>query len=132
MLEPERVAVSDAVGPVADRVTRGHLDVGVGAAHRLADEAAELCQGLVRDRRELSFHMEPLRATCHDIIGAMRLEVIVEQNETGQFAAKAVEYPAVSATGRTEKEALVRLLDALELHMKQGGKPTPPPTDRMA
>ena len=43
----------------------------------------------------------------------MRLEVIVEQNEAGEFQAKAVEYPGVNATGRTEKEALVRLLDAL-------------------
>ena len=56
----------------------------------------------------------------------MRLEVIVEQNEGGQFAAKAVEYPGVSATGRTEKEALVRLLDALELHLKQGGNRASP------
>ena len=54
----------------------------------------------------------------------MRLEVIVEQNEAGEFQAKAVEYPGVSAAGRTEKEALVRLLDALELHLKQGGKET--------
>ena len=54
----------------------------------------------------------------------MRLEVIVEQNEAGEFQAKAVEYPGVNATGRTEKEALVRLLDALELHLKQGGKET--------
>ena len=56
----------------------------------------------------------------------MRLEVIVEQNEAGEFQAKAVEYPGVNATGRTEKEALVRLLDALELHLKQGGKETSP------
>lgn len=54
----------------------------------------------------------------------MRLEVIVEQNEAGEFQAKAVEYPGVNATGRTEKEALVRLLDALELHLKQAGKET--------
>lgn len=52
----------------------------------------------------------------------MRLEVIVEQNEGGEFQAKAVEYPSVSAAGRTEKEALVRLLDALERHLKQAGK----------
>src|SRR3972149_6610788 len=44
----------------------------------------------------------------------------------GEFQAKAVEYPGVNATGRTEKEALVRLLDALELHLKQAGKETPP------
>ena len=66
------------------------------------------------------------RNTCHDIIGAVRLEVIVEQNEAGEFQAKAVEYPGVNATGRTEKEALVRLLDALELHLKQARKETSP------
>ena len=66
--------------------------------------------------------MGPFTTTRHDIIGAMRLEVVVEQSEAGEFQAKAVEYPDVSATGRTEKEALVRLLDALELHLKQGGK----------
>ncbi len=52
--------------------------------------------------------------------------MIVEQNKAGEFAAKAVEYPGVSATGRTEKEALTRLLDALELYLKQGGKPVTP------
>lgn len=57
----------------------------------------------------------------------MRIEVVVEQNEAGEFVASAVEYPGVGATGRTENEALVRLFDALELHFKQGGKPTLPP-----
>ena len=56
----------------------------------------------------------------------MRLEVVVEESETGEFQAKAVEYPGVSATGRTEKEALVRLLDALELHLQKSGKETSP------
>ena len=56
----------------------------------------------------------------------MRLEVIVEQNEAGEFQAKAVEYPGVNANGRTEKEALVRLLDALELHLKKSGKEISP------
>ncbi len=56
----------------------------------------------------------------------MRFEVIVEQNEAGEFVATAVEYAGVSATGWTEKEALARLLDALELHLKRGGTPTSP------
>lgn len=56
----------------------------------------------------------------------MRLEVIVEESAAGEFLAKAVEYPGVSATGRTEKEALARLLDALESHLKQGGKRASP------
>lgn len=50
----------------------------------------------------------------------------MEQNEAGEFQAKAVEYPGVSVTGRTEKEALVRLLDALELHLKRSGKRASP------
>lgn len=57
----------------------------------------------------------------------MRIEVVVEQNAAGEFVAAAAEYPGVGATGRTEKEALRRLLDALELHLKRGGKPAPPP-----
>lgn len=56
----------------------------------------------------------------------MRFEVIVEESEAGEFLAKAVEYAGISATGRTEKEALARLLDALELHLKRGGKPRSP------
>ena len=55
----------------------------------------------------------------------MRFEVVVEQNESGEFVARAVEYPGVSATGRTEKEALARLLDALERHLKRGQSPAP-------
>ena len=55
----------------------------------------------------------------------MRVEVIVEQNAAGEFVASAVEYPGVGATGRTENEALARLFDALELHLKRGGTPTP-------
>lgn len=54
----------------------------------------------------------------------MNFEIIVERNELGEFVATAVEYPGVSVTGRTEKEALARILDALEARLKQGGKPT--------
>lgn len=53
----------------------------------------------------------------------MKFEVIVEKNERGEYVATAVEYPGVRATGRTEKEALARILEALELHLKRGGKP---------
>ena len=53
----------------------------------------------------------------------MKFEVIVENNEAGEFVATAVEYPGVSATGRTEKEALARILNALELHLKRSEKP---------
>ncbi len=53
----------------------------------------------------------------------MKFEVIVEKAERGKFVATAVEYPGVSATGRTEKEALALVTKALELHLKRGGKP---------
>jgi len=56
----------------------------------------------------------------------MKFEVIVEKNDRGEYVATAVEYPSVSATGRTEKEALARILEALELHLKRGGKPASP------
>ncbi len=56
----------------------------------------------------------------------MRIEVIVEQKESGEFVASAVEYPGVGATGRTENQALARLFDALESHLTRGGNPAPP------
>ena len=48
----------------------------------------------------------------------MRFEVEVAQNETGEWIATAVEYP-VTATGRTEKEALAILMDKLAAHLKK-------------
>ena len=57
----------------------------------------------------------------------MRIEVIVEQNKAGEFVASAAEYPGVGATGRTENEALARLLEAVELYLKHGGASAPPP-----
>ena len=56
----------------------------------------------------------------------MRIEVIVEQKELGEFVASAVEYPGVGATGRTENEALARLFNALESRLTRGGHPAPP------
>ena len=50
----------------------------------------------------------------------MRFEVEVYRNEAGEWVATAVEY-AVSATGRIEKEALARLLEALAAHFKKAG-----------
>jgi hypothetical protein len=44
---------------------------------------------------------------------AVRLEVEVVQEEGGLFRATAVPYPDVSVTGRTEKEALGLLLEAV-------------------
>lgn len=50
----------------------------------------------------------------------MQFEVEVYRNETGEWVATAVAY-GVSATGRTENEALARVMDALALHFKKGG-----------
>jgi predicted RNase H-like HicB family nuclease len=47
----------------------------------------------------------------------MRIEVDLVQEE-GLYRATAVAYPAVTVTGRTEKEALGLLIDALEKHLK--------------
>lgn len=47
----------------------------------------------------------------------MKFEVEVYRNEAGEWVATAVEY-AVSATGRTESEALARVMDALAARFK--------------
>ena len=48
----------------------------------------------------------------------MRIEVDLVQEEGGLFRATAVAYPSVTVTGRTEKEALGLLLQAMGKHMK--------------
>jgi len=53
----------------------------------------------------------------------MKFEVEVYRNDVGEWVATAVEY-AVTATGRTEQEALAHVMDALALHFKTG--PTRP------
>ncbi len=55
----------------------------------------------------------------------MQFEVEIFQNETGEWVATAVAYN-VSATGRTEPEALARIMDALALHFKTTPKPQSP------
>ena len=52
----------------------------------------------------------------------MKFEVEVSRNEAGEWVATAVEY-GVSATGRIEKEALARLLEALAAHFKKTAAP---------
>jgi predicted RNase H-like HicB family nuclease len=52
----------------------------------------------------------------------MRFEVELIQDEGGIYRATAVAYPAVSVTGRTEKEALGLLVDALDKYMKEEGR----------
>ena len=49
----------------------------------------------------------------------MRIEVELVQEEGGVFRATAVAYPRVTVTGRTEKEALALLIDALDKYMKE-------------
>ena len=49
----------------------------------------------------------------------MRIEVDLVQDEGGVFRATAVAYPRVTVTGRTEKEALGLLVQAMEKHMKE-------------
>ena len=51
----------------------------------------------------------------------MRFEVEVYKNHLGEWVAEAVEYK-VTATGRTESEALARVMDALAAHFKQTAK----------
>jgi predicted RNase H-like HicB family nuclease len=55
----------------------------------------------------------------------MRIEVDLVQEE-GLYRATAVAYPAVTVTGRTEKEALGLLMDALEKHLKEESRKAAP------
>jgi hypothetical protein len=55
----------------------------------------------------------------------MRFEVELVQEEGGLFRATAVAYPSVSVTGRTEKEALALLLDALDKYAKEEARKAP-------
>jgi len=54
----------------------------------------------------------------------VRIEVDLVQEEGGVFRATAVAYPSVSVTGRTEKEALGLLVQAMEKHMKEEARKT--------
>jgi len=47
----------------------------------------------------------------------MQFEVEVYRNEMGEWVATAVAYQ-VTVTGRTEQEALARVMDALAQHFK--------------
>ena len=49
----------------------------------------------------------------------MRIEVDMVQEEGEIFRATAVSYPDVSVTGRTEKEALGLLLDAVGKYLRK-------------
>jgi predicted RNase H-like HicB family nuclease len=49
----------------------------------------------------------------------MRFEVEVTKDDAGVFQATAIAYPEVTASGRTEKEALGLLMEAMERYMKK-------------
>ena len=49
----------------------------------------------------------------------MRFEVDVATDDAGLFHATAIAYPHVTVTGRTEKEALGLLMEAIERYMKK-------------
>ena len=55
----------------------------------------------------------------------MRIEVDLVQEE-GLYRETAVAYPAVTVTGRTEKEALGLLVDAVEKHLKEASRRAAP------
>ena len=52
----------------------------------------------------------------------MHFEVELSEEEGGVFKAVAVAYPAVTASGRTEKEALGLLMEAMEKYMRSQAK----------
>ena len=56
----------------------------------------------------------------------MRIEVDLVQEEGGLFRATAVAYPSVTVTGRTDKEALGLLMDALGKHLKEEARKAAP------
>lgn len=51
----------------------------------------------------------------------MQFEVEIYRNETGDWVAAAVGYD-VTVTGRTEKEALARLMEALASRFRQAAR----------
>jgi predicted RNase H-like HicB family nuclease len=52
----------------------------------------------------------------------MQFEVELSEEEGGVFKAIAVVYPTVTASGRTEKEALGLLMEAMEKYMRARAK----------
>jgi predicted RNase H-like HicB family nuclease len=52
-------------------------------------------------------------------VSAVQFEVEVTTDEAGLFQATAIAYPEVTASGRTEKEALGLLMEAMERYMKR-------------
>jgi predicted RNase H-like HicB family nuclease len=55
----------------------------------------------------------------------VKFEVEITSEDAGQFRATAVHYPDVTATGRTEKEALGLLIEAMERYLKKNATGRP-------
>lgn len=51
----------------------------------------------------------------------MKFEVDIHQNEAEEWVATAVAW-GVTATGRTEKEALARVMEALTRHFREASR----------
>ena len=64
--------------------------------------------------------MPPPSGAFWSKLARMQFEVEVYQNEAREWVATAVAYN-VTATGRTEKEALARVMEALAQHFKKSG-----------
>jgi predicted RNase H-like HicB family nuclease len=52
----------------------------------------------------------------------VKLEVELIEEEGGLFRVTAVAYPEVSVTGRTEKEALGLIMEAVQKHLLKQGR----------
>jgi uncharacterized protein GlcG (DUF336 family) len=63
----------------------------------------------------------PLVALSDGKVAGMQFEVEVHQNELGEWVAVAIAW-GVQATGRTENEALARIMDKLAQHFKTSSR----------
>ena len=62
----------------------------------------------------------------------MRFRVLLERDEDGVYLAKVPELPGCISQGRTRKEALENVKEAIEAYLeslKKHGEPTPPPIE---
>ena len=63
----------------------------------------------------------PLAALSDGKVAGMQFEIEVHQNELGDWVAVAIAW-GVQATGRTENEALARIMDKLTQHFKTSSR----------
>src|SRR5206468_3868540 len=102
-------------------ITKAHA-LGFDVAIAVVDESGHL---VICERMDGALWVTPeiARAKANAAAGfrATTLEVEVSQNDVGEWVATAIEYQ-VSATGRTEKEALARIMEALAAHIKKAAQ----------